>query len=124
MKTLFYSKDPDAVEHRNAIQRRVPRVYMDTVDSTLKLQNILRRPMNRVCVIIRWITDADELNSLVQLGPFFDSIRIITILPDQNHETLSMALGLNPSFITYHDNRPEEIASVLEQIQAVNGKAS
>ncbi len=57
----------------------------------------------------------DRLSELIVLKDFFESVRIILILPDLKKNTISKAVDLYPRFISYASSDFEDVAAILEK---------
>jgi hypothetical protein len=98
------------------IQHQIPEIRIGLTDSILQLIETIRRPLNKVSVIILFVRSIKEIKALTAITPLFDDIRLILILADSNSDTVSSGLKLSPCFTTHFDAAPADVISVLKKI--------
>lgn len=120
MKTILYVNKKEIRQNLiNVVQTQITGISIRICHSITDLSHMLRKPLHEVSVLILFITSRKELKELNLMTFLFDNIRIILILPDSEKSTVSLCIGLQPSFISYVDADLMDIASVLKQIQKI-----
>lgn len=123
MKSILYTDDMNdlgkALEGR--IQKELSGIEIVTLNSRKSLVRKMSQPLNRISVIIILVSSCEKLERLYSLVSLFENSRIILVLPDREKKTLTTGIRFNPSFISYADNKFEEICEVLKKIK-VNTK--
>ncbi len=120
MKTIFYVNKKEICQNLiNVVQTQLTGIRIKTCHSITDLSHMLRKPLHQVSVLILFIASKTELKELNLMTSLFDNIRIILILPDMKKNTVSLCIGLKPSFISYVDADLMNIVSVLKQIQKI-----
>ncbi|WP_232364187.1 hypothetical protein [Desulforapulum autotrophicum] len=99
------------------IQDELPKIKVETICSIECVSQNLRRPLNGISVIVLFIVSQSQIENFLILKPFFDNTRLILVLPDNNKGLVAKGLQLNPCFVTYLDNDPHDITSVLRKIE-------
>ena len=72
---------------------------------------------NNIEIVLLTARTKKELKELIGLREFLSDIRVILILPDRDHETISDAHALYPRFITYIDGDYSDLKAVLTKMQ-------
>ncbi len=99
------------------IQDQLPNIQVETLGSISRIAQRLCRPLNGISVIILFIISGNQVEKLLTLKPFFDNTRLILVLPDTDKALVAKGLQLNPCFVSYLDNDPHDITSVLKKIE-------
>lgn len=84
-------------------------------DITSLLQR-LRAPQESIFLAVLLIPSKDELKDILAFQDLFMDKRLVLILPDRDEETIHDGHRLRPRYLSFTDNRIEEIASVLERL--------
>lgn len=92
------------------------RMDMAVLASVEQLSVCLRRPLNRVSLIVLPAASVEDLDRFHELAPLLDNIRVILILPDRDHRTLDRASRLKPCYISYRDGNLTDISAVLTTV--------
>ena len=71
-------------------------------------------------LIILFAADKEELNELVALQHDFKDFRIILILENSDNATVRKAHLLQPSFITFAEERSDSLEAVVSKMTGVN----
>jgi len=87
-----------------SIQDQLPKIQIETITSIDTLSRIIGRPLNRIAVIVIFLTCQKEIDQWLGLKSLFDNIRLILILPDRTKSMVASGLQLHPSFISYSDS--------------------
>lgn len=74
--------------------------------------------INAVTVIL--VASRHELEKIVQYAELLYDQKIVLVLPDRALQTLSMAHGLYPRFISYMDGNLQDVTSVLRKLISRN----
>lgn len=118
MKIILYADDKEAMGKNfgKLIQNQFPDIQMDILGSVRCLSEKLCRPLNRISVIVIFVTCERDIDGLLTLKPLFDNIRLILVLPDRTRGMMAHGLQLNPCFISYLDSDFSDIISVLKKL--------
>jgi hypothetical protein len=118
MKIILYADDKEEMGKNfgKLIQNQFPDIQLDTLNSVSRLSEKLCRPLNRISVIIIFVTCERDIDRLLTLKPLFDNIRLILVLPDRTTGMMAHGLQLNPCFISYFDSDFSDITSVLKKL--------
>ena len=119
MNVILFADSPQAMETtlEQLIQDELPKIKVETLDSIERISQKLRRPLNGISVIIIFIVSINQVEKFFSLKPFFDNTRLILILPDNDNRLMAKGLQLNPCFVSYLDDDPSDIISVLKKIE-------
>ncbi len=118
MKIILYTENRAEMGKKleKLIQNQLPEIQMDTINSVSHLSRNICRPLNRISVIVIFVTSEKDIARWVGIKSFFDNIRVILVLPDRTRNMVACGLQLHPSFISYSDSDFIDIISVLEKI--------
>ena len=119
MKTVIYMNSATALgeELSAKLLQEIPEIEVDVLHSFSRLSKMLGQPLNGIVVTILLIHHKEELTQFKPLMPLFDRLRLILVLPDRSHATLSMGIQLKPAFVSYLDNDWKDITSVVKKIK-------
>ena len=101
-----------------AICESVPTARAEKYTTLEEFADRLRRYKNRIEVVLLTARTKEELKKLIGLKEFLSDTRVILILPDRDHETISNAHALYPRFITYNDGDFSDLKAVLTKMQS------
>ena len=73
----------------------------------------------RIEIAVLVATNLLELEAYYSIKGLLVNIRIVLILPDQDHETINKAHKLLPRFLTYIDSDPTMVGAVIENMVSV-----
>lgn len=79
----------------------------------------LRENMADFKVVVILAHDQDDLSFVLSLKDYFNGIKVIIVLPDNNGETVKKGLVLNPSFLTHKNGSYREVIAVLKKLSAI-----
>lgn len=118
MKLIIYAENRTKMGKKLeiSIQDTLPKIQIDTITSIDDLSRIIGRPLNRIAVIVIFVTCQKEIDQWLGLKSLFDNIRLILVLPDRTKGMVASGLQLHPSFISYCDSDYLDITSVLKKI--------
>ena len=118
MKLIIYAENRTEMGKKLtiSIQDKLPKIQIDTITSINDLSRKLGRPLNRVAVIVIFVTCQKDIDQWLGLKSLFDNIRLILVLPDRTKGMVASGLQLHPSFISYSDSDYRYITSVLKKI--------
>ena len=118
MKLIIYAENRTEMGKKLtiSIQDKLPKIQIDTITSINDLSRKLGRPLNRVAVIVIFVTCQEDIDQWLGLKSLFDNIRLILVLPDRTKGMVASGLQLHPSFISYSDSDYIDITSVLKKI--------
>lgn len=121
MKIILYTNRINGLGKKleKEIHHMLTQIELETLNSVKSLTQKLCQPLNRISVIVFIVSIRNELKDFMKLLTALENIRIILLLPDRSEKTVAMAVKLNPSFISYTDNRLIDIIEVLKKIQQV-----
>ena len=118
MNVLFYGpeKDKSTKELCKVVFKSVPKSQTEKCTTLTDLTKRLRQPQNNIGVALLTAKTKQDLEDLVALRELLSDIRVILILPDRDHDTISKAHALYPRFITYIDRDFDEVKAVLSKM--------
>jgi hypothetical protein len=118
MNVLFYGseKDKSIKELCNVVFKSVPKSKTEKCTTLTDLTRRLRQPQNNVGIALLTAKTKQDLEDLVALRELLADIRVILILPDRDHDTISKAHALYPRFLTYIDRDFDEVKAVLSKM--------
>ena len=95
----------------------VPTGMAEKYSSLEEFKNRLLLYKNNIEIALLTASTKEELKQFIGLREFLADIRVILILPDRDHDTLSSAHALYPRFITYIDGDYSDLKAVLTKMQ-------
>ena len=95
----------------------VPTGMAEKYSSLEEFKNRLLLYKNNIEIVLLTARTKEELKQFIGLREFLADIRVILILPDRDHDTLSNAHALYPRFITYIDGDYSDLKAVLTKMQ-------
>ncbi len=121
MKILLYVKKGTDAGKRlekamELISLKAELTIVRTVRALIRELRILWTP--KPSILILFSEDRCDLDELFSMKVFFQDIRIILILPDNDRETLALGYQLYPRFISYADSDFADVKLVVEKQQA------
>ncbi len=121
MKAILYmsEKAQQQAQIESYLRQHVPGIHTQTLSSADELLHYLRRPLNRISVVVLFTASRTALEGLVPLVSLLENIRVILALPDRKRSTLAIGVKFSPSFVTYMDDNLADIAAVLKKIQKI-----
>lgn len=123
MDVLFYAPEGVGDDIRKTVSGVIAglEVYRTLGALTERFRRVLEQPAITVLVV----RDGDELESLLTMRTALRDTRTVLILPDRRAETVSRGHFLEPRFMSYLDQNPEEVAAVLRKmVKTGNGNRS
>ncbi len=81
--------------------------------SISKLAHRLQNHMDHDTIGIFLTSDKDELSGLASIQHLFRSIRIILVVPDRKHHTISKGFSLKPRYLSYADGDLSDVAAIM-----------
>mgnify|MGYP001500108016 CR=1 FL=1 len=119
MDVLFYAFEGVGDDIRRTVSGVIPglEVYRTLGALTARFRQVLEQPAITVLVV----RDRDELESLLTMRTALRDTRTVLVLPDRGAETISRGHYLEPRFMSYLDQGPEEVASVLRKMVNTHG---
>ena len=109
-------KDKNIKELCNLVFKGVPKSQMEKCTTLADLTRRLRQPQNNIGIALLTAKTKQDLEDLVALRELLSDIRVILILPDRDHDTISKAHALYPRFLTYIDRDFDEVKAVLSKM--------
>ncbi len=98
------------------VNNQLPGIHVKPIISFENLLRHLRKPLHRVAAIVMFLSSEEAIGQVLGLKALLRDTRLILVLTDNDKKTLSMALQLNPSFISYLEMGVNDILSVLRKI--------
>jgi hypothetical protein len=81
--------------------------------SISKLAHRLQDHMDHNTIGIFLTSGQDELFGLSSIQHLFRSIRVILVVPDREHHTLSKGFSLKPRYLSYADGDLSDVAAIM-----------
>ena len=118
MKIIYYCSEADSDFNKinRIIEVMVPVKKFETAASLKIMENHLLSSLSVDFVIILQVSDAAELQKIIELKELLLDYRIIIILPDDNPDTTVLAHTLHPRLVTYKDGDFLDVAAVLSRM--------
>jgi len=118
MNVLFYGpkNDKSTKELCKVVFEGVPKSKTEKCSTLADLTRRLRQPQNNIGIALLTAKTKKDLEDLVALRELLSDIRVILILPDRDHDTISMAHALYPRFLSYIDRDFDEVKAVLSKM--------
>jgi hypothetical protein len=117
-KLFLYTNGSSATGKRvqKVVEELVPKDRLEIYQSIEDMSYSLRRPRYSGTIAVLVPADMQALLALLFMGDLFWNVRVILILPDRDHETVSMGFKLYPRFVSYADGNFSDVAAVLEKM--------
>lgn len=118
MNILYYCPvaDSDFSKINRIIEVMVPVKKFETASSLKIMEHHLLSSLSVDFVIILQVSDAAELQNIIEFKELLLDYRIIMILPDDDPDTTVVAHTLRPRLITYKDGDFLDVAAVLSRM--------
>ena len=118
MNVLFYGpkNDKSTQELCKVVFKRIPKNKTEKCSTLADLTRRLRQPQNDIGIALLTARTKQDLEDLVALRELLSDIRVILILPDRDHDTISKAHALYPRFLSYIDRDFDEVKAVLSKM--------
>ena len=118
MNILYYCTEADSDFNKinRIIDVMVPVKKFATTSSLKIMENHLLSSLSVDFLIILQVSDAAELQNIIELKELLLDYRIIMILPDDNPDTTVLAHTLHPRLITYKDGDFLDVTAVLSRM--------
>ena len=100
-----------------------PVQQIETYRTLESLSFRLREARNEQALSILLASSREELLSILALRDAFHGVPIMLVVPDQDHETLTIAHKLHPRFLTYKDDDFTDLGAVLAKKLNSHGRA-
>ena len=118
MDLLLYSARESKTARRlsqalHRIQGNLSREHIRNLDVLVRR---LRRPSVKPLAVILLAENQTELQELVALECWLEDFRIILIVPDTAHETMTMGHRLRPRYLSYVHKDFSDVASVIARL--------
>jgi hypothetical protein len=122
MSILFYAPiDKDITEkYKRAIETAAPNETLEIYHTIDCLARRLFQPKYTISVAIFWAATKQDLSDIVSLRDWFDGVRLILILPDDEQDTVRKGHTLFPRFLSFIDSDFVMITSVLKKMVQKN----
>jgi hypothetical protein len=98
------------------IEAVLPAAVIVVCRTPQELSRGLMRPLSEVIAVVLNVGARDDLMDILSLRDVLHETRVILILPEPEREILVMGHSLRPRYLTYLDEEPEALASVLGKI--------
>ena len=124
---IFYAAAANgkAAKILSRIKAVVPAAVIVVCRTPRELAMGLLRPLGEVIAVVLAVGARDDLMDILSLRDVLHETRVILILPEPEREMLVMGHGLRPRYLTYLDEEPEALASVLEKmVETISGPAT
>ncbi len=96
----------------SVISERPKKLYT----SISKLAHRLQDNMDHDTIGIFLTSDQDELSGLLSIQHLFRSIRVILVVPDREHHTISKGFSLKPRYLSYADGDLSDVAAIMDKM--------
>ena len=118
MNIIYYCPvaDNNFSKINRIIEVMVPVKKFETASSLKIMEHHLLSSLSVDFVIILQVSDAAELQNIIEFKELLLDYRIIMILPDDDPDTTVVAHTLRPRLITYKDGDFLDVAAVLSRM--------
>ncbi len=117
LHVILYAKDQDALGTiRNAVAEVIPDAMIKAFETVEALGDGLRKPTYNCTVAVIVASGKEELREISSLQQFLWGLRTIVVLPDEDDETISLAHGLRPRFVSSYDDSFLRVIAVLNKM--------
>ena len=123
---IFYAAAANgkATKILSRIKAVVPAAVIVLCRTPRELSEGLLRPLSEVIAVVLAVGARDDLMDILSLRDVLHETRVILILPEPEREILAMGHSLRPRYLTYLDEEPEALTSVLEKmVETMSGPA-
>lgn len=126
MNVLFYMARPGGggEELLGALPLLVPQKAVETFFDLEGFSERIRRPREPASIAIIWNPEKEDLRRIGAMRDLLRGGRTLIVLPDQEKETVALAHGLLPAFITYVGDGNSEVLSVLRKLTRACGNGA
>jgi len=123
MNVLFYMRTPGAKEDAllGAVAPFVSGGSLEVFTDLRSLAARIRKPKDAPSIAVVYNPNAPDLGALVSMRELLRGVRVLLVLPDEDEETITLAHRVRPAYITYIDDGPSGIVSVLKRLAAAAG---
>lgn len=101
------------------IRAFVPQMQVEIYRTHDSLCRRLLQSTYDIHIAVFLATTKEELSEILSVRHLFSDIRIILVLPDREHDTISKAHALRPRFVTYADSDFLDVAAVLSKMLSI-----
>ena len=118
MKILIYENLENGAGYRleDKIWKTLQQVETLRVHSTSALLYEICRPMCGISIVIFFPSGVENILELIDFEPLFEDLKKIVILPDNEEESVSLAMQLQPSFVYHAESDCDRILVVLSKM--------
>ena len=118
MKLLYYETTNNGAGKRlqQVIESVVPIENTEVYRDIVELGKRLRLPTSDISISVLFTKSKAELFDLILIKNLLLNLRILLVLPDGEHETITMGHTLFPRFLTYADSDFKDVRAVLRKI--------
>jgi hypothetical protein len=102
-----------------AVATVVPPQATEIVHTIEGLARRLRRSRNGLEMAVLLAPGRKKLQELKSLDQMLERLRVILIIPNSDHQTISQAHSLRPRYITNIDSDFKDVAAVLKKMLAL-----
>ena len=114
---IFSTKKNRAGESINQVVNSVTSERPKKVYTSIsKLAHRLQNQMDHNTIGIFLTSDQDELSGLTSIQHLFRSIRVILVVPDREHHTISKGFSLKPRYLSYADGDLSDVAVIMSKM--------
>lgn len=118
MNVLFYS--PGNGKRCEKLQREIEAVVaadeLEIYRTKSALSKRLRKPKYNLVAGVLHTPTKKAFSDICSLHDLLDGLRMILILPDRKRDTIAKAHQLRPRFVSYVDENPTFVISVLNKM--------
>jgi len=81
------------------------------------LEHHLRTPGIHNGFIVLAVADRKTMAKIIEIGALFQDIKVMVIVPENDHAILSMAFDLLPRYIGFYEDEPVKLMEILARLR-------
>jgi hypothetical protein len=98
---------------QRVLETEVSKDQIEICRDVAGLTRRFRGPRLELKIAVLLVSSREDLEAILSIAELLYDLRIILILPDREHETISMGFKLYPRFVSYADGDFSDVAAVL-----------
>jgi hypothetical protein len=121
MKVVLYANEKNETACKglqNVIETCIPSNCLEVFGNSREFTERIYQLPRKIDVAVLFAQNHDQLSELISLKDYLMDVRIVLILPDREHLTVTKGHALFPSYTSYVDSNASDIAAVLHKMVA------